>query len=824
MWVAFFIRCVCIYVFLHFFADATGNCQTRTLQAVRVSHAPVIDGSMDDSVWINIPAATDFIISSPTFGSKATQKTEVKVAYDNSAVYVVAYLFDDPRLVRKQFTARDSEQDSDADYFSVSFDTYNDRQNGFQFLVTSVNVQTDARLRLYPSLGGTGSYVDKTWDAVWESKVAMKDDGWVVEMKIPFFSLRFPKEDIQKWGLQFLRLVRRSNEISTWSPLDPSISGFVNQFGILDGLENLEPPLRLSFSPYLSGGFRSTPEKNGYLVQRLTNGGMDLKYGITESFTLDATLIPDFGQVVSDNTVNNLTPYEIQFEENRLFFTEGVELFNKAGLFYSRRIGAIPQHYYEIQEFVNSNPDYEILKNPGRSQLYNAFRISGRTRKKLGVGIFNAVTAPMRARIRNDISGKDSVIQTSPLTNYNVLVLDQALRGRSYITFTNTNVLRNGNERNSDVSALDIALFDKESIHQLNGSFRYSSVWGNNKYDGFSSSLRYAKVSGLHLYHVQQDIMSGRYDPNDLGILNRPDFVGYQVGYAYDQKTRTRKLNWYNLSFYGRLQYMYSNYVFNSLDLVVSSTWEFLNFWKFSLVTFLNPVNNHDYFELRTPGRFLSIPTGYGLGIKGNTDSRKKFFFRYDLTYNLSPQYNNNITGSDIGTRYRFGNKFSLELEVISQHESNQLGYAFLKENNGEPITALRRNNSFSSIISGIYNFTSRLNLTFRTRHYWNHVRYKQFFNVDTDGKTIERPFIFDQDQNVNIFNTDVFLTWDFQLGSRVIVSYKNWLGDGEYVAIPTYGSNTYFHNLANQFDLRHGNELSVRFVYFVDYNKLKRK
>lgn len=818
-----FKKSIYVSILLVSLVQATALSQTRTLKPVKVSAAPVIDGSLNDSAWMNVPVAADFVASSPVFGGPASQRTVVKVIYDNDAVYVGAYMFDDPGLIRKQFTARDGETDNDVDYFSVSFDTYNDRQNGFQFLVTAVNVQTDARLRLDPSLGGTGSYVDKAWDAVWESKVSTKTDGWVVEMKIPFFSLRFPKDDVQTWGLQFLRLIRRSNEICTWSPLDPGISGFVNQFGILEELRNLNPPLRLSFSPYLSGGFRSTPEKNGYLVQRLTNGGMDLKYGITESFTLDATLVPDFGQVVSDNVVNNLTPYEIQFEENRPFFTEGVELFNKAGLFYSRRIGSIPEGYFDVQEFVNANSDFEVIRNPARSQLYNALRISGRTRKKLGIGVFNAITAPMNAKIRNDITGKDSSIQTSPLTNYNVFVLDQVLGGRSYLTFTNTNVLRDQHNRNSNVSGLDISLFDGESIHQFNGSFRYSSLWGRSKYDGFSSSLRYAKVSGLHLYHVQQDIMSRGYDPNDLGILDRPDFVGYQLGYAYDQKTRTEKLNSYNLSFYGRLQYMYSTYVFNTLDLMVASSWEFLNFWKFALSVSLNPVANHDYFELRTPERFLSIPAEYGIGIDGNTDSRKKLLFKYGFRYNRSQRYDNNITELDLGLRYRFGNRFSLELEALSGNESNQLGYAFLREDNGEPIAALRSNHSFSTTLSGIYNFTSRLNITFRSRHYWNDVKYKQFSNVDAAGKLIDRPFIAGRNQNVNIFNTDLFLTWDFQLGSRVVLSYKNWLGDDEIVVVPFYRANTYFHNLTEQFGLRHGNELSIRFIYFLDYNKLRK-
>ena len=357
--------------------------QGKILQAIKLSHtstSPQIDGNLDDLAWKNVQGVAGFIQNFPSFGSSASQKTEVKIVYDNSAIYIGAYLYDDPRLIRNQITARDEEQSKDLDYFSVFLDTYNDHQNGFQFLVTSSNVQTDARLS--PSVvTGFGEYGDKTWDAVWDSKVSIKKDGWVVEMKIPYISLRFAKKEAQDWGIQLMRSVRRNNETSFWNPVDPNVNGFVNQFGLLKNLVDIQPPLRLSFSPYVSTGIRNTPENDGYRTEWLRSGGMDVKYGINESFTLDATLIPDFGQVVSDNVVNNLTPYEVKFEEYRPFFTEGTDIFNKSGLFYSRRIGATPSGYTDVNNMANDDPNIEIIKNPGRRQLYNGIKFSGRTPK-----------------------------------------------------------------------------------------------------------------------------------------------------------------------------------------------------------------------------------------------------------------------------------------------------------------------------------------------------------------------------------------------------------------------------------------------------------
>ena len=448
-------------------------------------------------------------------------------------------------------------------------------------------------------------------------------------MRIPYISLRFAKKDIQNWGLQLLRFIRRNNESSFWNPVNPQVNGFVNQFGDLAGLKNIKPPLRLSFSPYISGGYRSTPLNNGYINEWLRNGGMDVKYGINESFTLDATLIPDFGQVVSDNVVNNLTPYEIKFEENRPFFTEGTELFNKANLFYSRRVGSTPTGYYDVLNAANNDPNIEIVKNPAKTQLYNAIKFSGRTENKLGIGVFNAVTAPMHAIIRNKTTGKETTIETEPLANYNIIVLDQAFKGRSYLTFTNTNVMRSGNGRDANVTALDLALYDKKNIHALKGTIRYSKIWGTNPYDGYNTTLQYGKVSGKWRYYLSGNVESEKYDPNDLGILPAPNEITYRANLNYRQFKPTEHFITYTYSLDMRVQDLYKPYAFSRYDITGNAFWVFKNFWDVTLLTQFTPFDTHDYFELRTDGRYLNYPLNYYFEISGSTDSRKKLYISY---------------------------------------------------------------------------------------------------------------------------------------------------------------------------------------------------
>jgi len=796
--------------------------QVKTTQAVKTIQAPRIDGELSDAVWKDAPVLSDFIQNSPSPGSKSSSSTEVRILYDNTAIYVGAYLFDDPALIRKQFTARDGEQMRDVDYFSVFFDTYNDKQNGFQFLVTTANVQTDARVS--PTYSGEfGSYGDKTWDAVWESKVSMQKNGWVVEMRIPYVSLRFSKKEVQDWGLQLLRFTRRNNETDFWNPISPQVNGFANQFGQLTSLQHIEPPLRLSFSPYVTTGFRSSPIGNSYLNEWLRNGGMDLKYGLNESFTLDATLVPDFGQVISDNVVNNLTPYEVQFQENRQFFTEGTEIFNKAKLFYSRRVGALPGGYYSVLGMADADPDLEIVKNPTSTQLYNAVKFSGRTKNKLGIGIFNAVTAPMKAVLRNKISGQETSIETEPLANYNILVLDQAFKGRSSLTFTNTNVMRNGAARDANVSAIDFALYDKRNLHALQGTARYSKIWSANGYDGYNTTLRYGKVSGNWQYYMMGNVESKNYDPNDLGILQAANEISYRASLSYRRYKPTRSLIDYSYTLLPRLQYLYQPYAFNRFDVQARGFWLFRNFWDLSVVAGVVPGWESNYFELRTDGRPLRYPSNYSLEASGSTDSRKKAFVSFGLVYAVAPEFSNTFRGVSLGMRYRFGDRFSLDLQTSSHLEENQLGYAFMRETNGEPIVGFRKNRDFTSVLSGIYNFAYRLNLTLRARHYWNKVNYYSFHNVDGQGDLISRAFINNQDDNVNVFNVDAFLTWDFRLGSRLILGYKNWLGNEENIQFNS-GQNSYLRNLGKTFELRHGNEVTVRFIYFLDYNQLRRK
>ncbi len=654
---------IALAILLLLFANGV-FCQSRNLAAVKCEKAPVIDGNLSDSVWQHAAVATDFITNAPVFGNKTNEKSVVKILYTDEAIYIGAYLYDKPSDIRTQLTSRDAEQFKDVDVFAFGFDTYLDRQNSFQFLVTPVNVQSDNR-----HSNGSGDY---NWDAVWISKTAIVNDGWIAEIKIPYQAIRFAKKNTQDWGINFGRFIRRKNEWSYWNPVDPNVAGFVNQFGTLSGLQNIQPPLRLSFLPYVSAGYSTVPTNAGRVNTFMKNGGMDVKYGINESFTLDMTLIPDFGQVQSDNVILNLSPFEQQFNENRPFFTEGTELFNKAGIFYSRRIGATPSGYYSALQTAADN-GYEIIKNPARTQLYNATKFSGRTKKNLGIGIFNAVTAPMHAEFK-DANGNKIKMETEPLANYNIIVLDQALKNRSYVSLTNTNVIRNGSARDANVTAINTKFFNKQNSRALTNHFTYTSVMGANKHNGFRTYSEYSKINGKWRWQFDNVIESKNYDPNDLGILRSYNRMQTSAYLSFLQLNANKYFNQRNYTLGISYKQRFEPLSYSTLSLNGEFFHWFKNFWDATLEFNTDPFWNYDFFELRN-GKKLKRPPYYYVGLYGSRDSRKKMFMSFGAGFAESVIENDPYYYTQLGLRYRFSPKLSIEWNGNRSHDLGNFGW-----------------------------------------------------------------------------------------------------------------------------------------------------
>jgi hypothetical protein len=384
------------------------------------------------------------------------ERTEVKITYNDRAIYVAAYLYDDPDKIMKQLTARDDFGQSD--FFRVVLNPNNDSQNDTEFTVFSSGQQSDAIAN--PSIG-----TDRSWNAVWRSAVQIVSDGWTVEIEIPYRTLRFPEQDNPVWGLQLHRNFRRERAQYSWNPIDPTKGNVGLYHGELIGLNNLKPPIRLNLYPFSTG---IVNDFDGKTTTDLTFG-MDVKYGITDNFTLDATLVPDFSQAGFDNIVLNLGPFEQTFAEQRQFFTEGVDLFSKGGLFFSRRVGNAPSGDVELVE-------NEVLNEPNEVKVLNAVKVSGRTKKGLGIGFFNAITEKTFGTVTDTITGNERSVVVEPFANYNILVVDQQFNGNSAVSLINTNVTRNGEFRFSNATAIVANIVNRRNTYSIYSELRMSNV------------------------------------------------------------------------------------------------------------------------------------------------------------------------------------------------------------------------------------------------------------------------------------------------------------------------------------------------------------
>ncbi|MCW4452084.1 carbohydrate binding family 9 domain-containing protein [Kaistella sp. BT6-1-3] len=779
---------------------AKDSISRKKATAVKITKSPKIDGILDEGVWENAPSAANFIERRPNNGKPAVEslKSEVKILYDDTGIYFGAVLFDnEPTKIAKELTERDNIENDDI--FGVTLNGYNDHQQSLEFLVTPAGVQADAKL--------TNDFgEDFSWNAVWFSAVKITETGWVVEMKIPYSELRFPKKQIQEWGINILRLVNRTSTTYDWNFVDNKKGSYMLYDGVLNGIENINPPTRLSFLPYFStylNSFDGTTDAN-------FNGGMDLKYGINDAFTLDLTLIPDFGQTSFDKSVLNLSPFEVQFQEQRPFFTEGTELFSKGNLFYSRRIGGHPSLSPSL------NNDEEFVENPDKVKLFNAVKVSGRTNKGLGIGFFNAVTEKMHAEIRNINTGEIRKEVIEPWANYNVLVLDQRFGGNSSVSLVNTNVTRDGNFRDANVTALLFDVRNKKNTYRYFGSTKESLVMnGETKY-GNESSAGFNKVSGVHRFGANYFMRTRDYDIGDLGYYDRTNFHSINTNYSYrylQPKGGLNVLNYnLNISHNRRLdEDLFTQFVIhNSIEMQTKS------FFNFGGGLMIWPLGENDIYEPRTAGRHLDVPAMINPWIFINTDNRKKFRIntyidyyafdekgRYQLIYQLNPSY-------------KFSDKLRLYYDANFNYQNHDRG--FVGKDANDIFMGTRNRFTVENGISSQYTFNNKMALNLSFRHYFSEVTYKGFSTLNADGSVKDTNiFTENRDGTFNSWNVDLRYSWWFAPGSQLTLLYRNAVGS--YLEESRIGIKENFTRLFNEPMV---DNISLKLTYYIDYNQAK--
>lgn len=802
-------------------------CQPKNLEAFKTINSISIDGKMNEPEWLSASVADGFIENSPNPGRACPSTSEVRILYDNQSMYVFAKMNDvAPDSIMKQFTERD--EIGIVDWFGIIIDAYQDGTNALGFFTTAAGVQYDIKYSAAAGEGNSDNVFggDSNWDAVWDSAIEFTEEGWQVEMEIPYAALRFPDAEEQKWSVNFARMIRRFRQTSFWNEVDPANSKLLFQSGVLNGIKDVKSPLRLSFTPFAVTYLEDYYDQSGspqHAWGRSIGGGMDLKYGINDAFTLDMALIPDFGEAQSDNQVLNLSPFEIRFNENRQFFTEGVELFNKGNFFYSRRVGGRPVNYFNVE----TGDDETIISNPLETQLFNATKISGRNSKGLGIGFFNAISGQTEATIENT-EGDQRKVTTAPLTNYNVVSFDQNLPNNSYVTLINTNVMRSGNTYDANVTGAVFDLFNKKQTYALGGKIGVSQQYFTDSISlGNTANLRVQKTNGNFRWEAGYNQESVNYDINDLGIIFAPNERKYYGEWSYNDYQPKGRLNrrWFNMSSsYGTL---YEPNTFTELGVNLEVGAVTKNFLGMGSWLYFEPVRGRDFFGPRAYNwtTYYEQPRFVFWGGFLSSDYRKKL--AYDLRWRLGRFNDFNQGEGRYGYELRFfpriraNDKLSFILGTVLTKEEKELGWTTTLDD-GNIIYARRDQKIIENSIRSNYAFNNKMNLSFRLRHYWATVVNHDYFDLHPSNGQLE-PSTYNEvnDTNFNAFNIDAIFRWRFAPGSDLFIIWKNAIIGQEIDEIlPT----NYFNNFSDELGaLPQSNSLSVKFIYFVDYQQLKR-
>ncbi|MEE4256541.1 MAG: DUF5916 domain-containing protein [Bacteroidales bacterium] len=787
-----------------------GQAERKNVVATRTMVPPKIDGALTEAEWLDAVPAKDFFQYNPFNGAPPSQPTEVRILYDDRAMYIGAMMYDSaPDSILRELGERDND-DINADFFTFDIVPYDDGMNAFEFKVAASGVEADTK--------HAANYRDKNWDPIWKSAVEITDSGWIAEIEIPYAAIRFPKTAEQLWGVNMWRNIRRHREWSTWNYINNKLDGVFNQSGTLTGIEGIKPPLRLFFIPYVAGYTEKDPGNDSWAYS--FNYGMDMKLGLSESFTLDMTLIPDFGQVRSDDQIVNLSPFEVYYQERRPFFTEGTELFERGEIFYTRRVGGTPEAYSDVQKDYDSD---SIVENPEENQLVNATKISGRNRNGTAIGVFNAVNTNTWAKVI-DSTGAEQKILTNPASNYNMLVFDQNLKNNSYISLYNTNVYRGKDNYIANVTGSEFELKTKNDTWSVGGLLNVSQKYhpdSKNEF-GYMYALEGGKISGNFRFDYQYMVQNDTYDINDMGFNSRNNRIEHELEFQYNIYDPVGKIiDMHNeIGFSYNMLYDPREFVSFNIDAMNRTT--FINYLTTGLNLSLTPTESYDFYEPRVDGWYVRQPSAGYIGTWLSPDYRKRFVVDISGGYWAGTDYGQSGYDLRVKPRLRANDSFTLSLQVEYDIDWNNIGYVTDSiDSNGDEkiIFGARDLQTVESVLDIQYIFTKNISLSLRARHYWITVDYDRYYDLQRDGSLVRNEYAVDNDFRVNAFNVDMVFRWIFAPASELLFVWKNNIFTEENEV-----AKDYFENIRDTFTSPMGNSFSLKLLYYLDYQKLKRK
>lgn len=597
-----------------------GARETRQLTAVRVGPGAIqVDGSLDDPGWAGVAFTAGFLQKRPVDGAAPSQPTEVAVAFDDTALIVGVRLTQRPETIRAGLTRRDTFKDLDA--IAVSLDTYGDHRTAYTFGVTAGGTRFD-----HFHARDDETDIDPSFDPVWEAATARGPMGWTAELRIPFSQLVALPQVPRCWGINVTRWIAATGEQLYWQLIPSDATGWSSGFGSLVGIDGALLHRRLELLPFVATD--ATLGARRAVGVRL---GADLKAPVGRSATLQATVLPDFGQVEADPAVLNLTTVETIFDEKRPFFVDSRRMFEGGSIgadtryFYTRRIGAIPR------QTAGDAPEGA----PTTAAILGAGKLFGRTLSGLSAGALVAVSDRTEAsgrtagRLGSVTRGAADHTPLAPLTAFGIARAQQQLDRRgSTIGVIATGVERRlapddplanrlpraafaggadwnlrlgdgGSALSGDVAASRVAgsrdaitLVQQAPAHYLQRPDRSSGSLDpmRTSLAGLRGAIRFEQLAGAHwLGSVEATAISRGFELNDAGILQVADRLGGEAALTYRDNHVAGALRRYQLSLIGGGQWNFERTRVKA-RIMVNTTTVWRNDWQ---------VDSHAHYEPR---------------------------------------------------------------------------------------------------------------------------------------------------------------------------------------------------------------------------------
>ena len=732
----------------------------KEIYAARVQTPPVLDGLLDDEVWKNVVPESDFLQWRPYNLKPPAEKTEVRLVYDDNYIYVgVNCLTSEPEKIVGRLGRRDSWQESfgeKSDWVVVAFDSNNDDRTGHHFFVNTVGSRLDVAL----SGGGKGGF-DSSWDAVWDFKSALHENGWSIEYRFPFSIFSFEANSNQDWGFFVARHIQYKQEETQWPCVPFGVEGFVPYYGVLKGISDIPSPKKIEALPYLLSG--NTDKVNTSSV------GIDLKYGFSARSSLNLTFNPDFGQVETDPSVLNLTAFETQFQEKRKFFIEGNNFFkNIYELFYSRRIGKVPG--------LLTPDDGEIISKPNVTTILGAGKLLGETKKGTKFGIIEAVTDEEYGVWEHEVG--DSLVREKillePRSNYFIGRVEQPVFNSLSTVGLMVTDLRRNNAGYSNVLGLDWNIRFLNNALSIRGQLVHSSK-DRTSGDGARIFVGYLNPEWWELKFFT-GYKDKTFEINDLGF----DWLYSNWYYGVDGGIRKQKPWGRFLKNDLKIKYHVGGRgdgLINNKYLRINQKNDFKNYWSIGSDLDMNFAAFNDYDTFRDNDAWVYKSETIGdFRIWIRTDQRKQFTSYVSLSIGRG-QYSPWENRFGLKLNYKPLNNVSIALDLTQDYDRKAMEWVGIEEDSLGKNIIYAESSSIMRDIKLRFNWTFSPELTFEA--------FMQPFTVNMDYLSYNKllkektrdlePYIYTDDPDFKLDNNvgTFVLRWEYKPGSTAFIVYN---------------------------------------------------